>query len=333
MSIPVYDTLDELWLGAAAMLLGYGQPIPSRDGQCTELLGYVGRLANPQANFMFNPVRKMSVSYAAAEMLWYLSGTTDTTMLQAYAPQYKRFTEDGVHAYGSYGDRWRHDNEYVEEQIEAAASEKSSKLWEDHSSQLETLIKLLKNKPESRQAVVTMWNAGDLIHAFLGDRNDLPCTLSLAFSLRDNKLNCVGTMRSNDIWLGTPYDIWAFCCVQQLVAEALGVELGWYQHQANSLHVYDRNMEHFKSAANPTPFNTAPLQYVLHPGHTIINGSIGEALRLEEWHRTMFKGVTNIFNGLPEDSLLGQLVVMAASKWTGEAAERITNKIMRSYLC
>jgi hypothetical protein len=50
-------------------------------------------------------------------------------------------------------------------------------------------------------------------------------------------------MRSNDCWLGLPYDVLSFTTVQRVVASALGVQPGEYCHVADNLHLYEKDHE------------------------------------------------------------------------------------------
>jgi thymidylate synthase len=52
-------------------------------------------------------------------------------------------------------------------------------------------------------------------------------------------------MRSNDAYLGLPHDIFSFTMLQEMVARAIGAELGEYKHCAGSLHLYKK---HFAAA-------------------------------------------------------------------------------------
>ena len=266
-----YETLDELWLDAAHQIETNGNDLLSRDGNSREILGFVGRISNPKAHFMFNPFRRMSPSYAAAEFLWYLSGTSSIEMIKQYAPQYERFSDDGVTAYGAYGKRWKHP-EFYAELIKAFPNPEKEREIIDASlvtttihhatvvGQLLALISLLKSKPNTRQAILSMWTPGDLVHAVAGDKKDLPCTLNLIFSVRDGKLYLSTNMRSNDIWLGLPYDAFCFMSLQILIADVLNLDLGWYQHSAMSLHVDERNKEKFLVAAD-NPRNIIAKKY------------------------------------------------------------------------
>ena len=59
-------------------------------------------------------------------------------------------------------------------------------------------------------------------------------------------------MRSNDLWMGFPYDVFQFTNMQVLMSMELGVELGTYTHISGSLHLYKRNLvkvdEHYDSS-------------------------------------------------------------------------------------
>jgi thymidylate synthase len=127
---------------------------------------------------------------------------------------------------------------------------------------LTDLVQLLERDPDSRQAVVSVFDSTrDLNRA----KRDIPCTLSLHFMCRQRELNEVGevelhvSMRSNDIWLGTPYDFVQFAVLQASVAQALGARPGLYVHTAGSLHLYERDLEKAMEVdgfyhEDPTPF-------------------------------------------------------------------------------
>lgn len=294
-----FKTLDELWLSAVEDVLEGGMNMPSRDGPTVELLGYSARLVDPTAHFLFNPVRKLSASYGAAELLWYLSMTDDITMIKYYAPQYERFVENGI-AHGAYGKRWLYGMPYVFNNVGY------------RFSQFHAVIELLNKKPETRQAIMTMHRPTDLLHAIAGDKKDIPCTLSLQFFLRDGFLNLITTMRSNDLWLGLPYDVFCFTSVQLLIAEALGMKVGWYQHQAGSLHLYNRNVEKAHIVSQKTYNVPDGWKYQKHS--IPVFEAIPEALKQEEYNRVTRHCVGFDIEEIGEDSLLGQCIARTATK-------------------
>ena len=106
---------------------------------------------------------------------------------------------------------------------------------------------LLKNNPNSRQAVIHIKEPRDLVNR---PSKDVNCTIAMQFLLRDNKLDLIVTMRSNDIWLGLPYDVFNFTCMQIQMAMELGVNIGVYYHNAGSLHMYIKDKEKLKESNN-----------------------------------------------------------------------------------
>jgi thymidylate synthase len=72
---------------------------------------------------------------------------------------------------------------------------------------------------------------------------DSPCALALQFFIRQDRLDAVGMMRSNDAIWGLPYDVFLFTMLQELLASQLGVSLGSYTHIAGSMHLYDRHCD------------------------------------------------------------------------------------------
>jgi thymidylate synthase len=221
--VTTYDSLDEMWYAMLETLLRSGKQGPSRCGDMAgEVIGSQWRLrAGCDATFLCNPRRALDPVYASAELLWYLSRSDSGAGLLPYAPKYEMFLDEDGRAFGAYGHR-----------ILTNAEGRDL---------LEEAVGLLRKSPETRQCVVQIWRPTDLCEAVRGGRKDLPCTLSWQFVVRDGALHMCTTMRSNDAWLGTPYDVYCFTCIQRLVAGTLGVAVGEYVHTVGSLHLYAKN--------------------------------------------------------------------------------------------
>jgi thymidylate synthase len=67
--------------------------------------------------------------------------------------------------------------------------------------------------------------------------------VSVQFLIRDGLLHVVDTMRSSDLWLGWPYDIFNFSMLARYVICHLKQkpELGVIVLQAGSAHLYEQN--------------------------------------------------------------------------------------------
>jgi thymidylate synthase len=251
------------WLETLRAVLVEGRDLDSRNGGSLEVLGHSVRILDPRSGWIDCAVRKAKLRYACAELLWYLSGTDDG-WIKHYAPQYVRFLEEDGTAWGAYGARMA------------------------RADQLRFVVRELTVRPNSRRAIIAMWMPRLDCPKTLDEGADVPCTLSLQFLLRGNKLNCVATMRSNDAWLGMPYDVFCFTAIQRLVASALRVELGWYQHQVGSMHLYEHNLEkahqclqRMQSAGDGQIVGDGP------PGWDAMWESVTKALKAEWVARTL----------------------------------------------
>jgi len=300
----VYSNVDELWLNVVHNIIATGREMPSRVGQIKEVTGYSATLLNIESTFLLNPRRKLSPMYAAAETLWYLSGTGKIKMLIAYAPQYVNFAEDGV-AFGAYGARIKQFN------------------------QLSLLIDVLRKSPNSRQALISFWQGSDLEHAYLADHKDLPCTMSLQFLIRNGALHLIATMRSNDAWLGTPYDIFAFTCLQRLIADALNVKYGTYTHQVGSMHLYEKNWKAAKESLLDTMHyvDDRDLRHGWPKDIGVWRSQIQLALCAEGRYR-------NGLNGIAEQRSLGEgmlydLVACCARKFESHGSIVVFSPVLR----
>jgi len=240
----MFRNINDLWIDAIEHLLYHSHESTSRVGNIKEDLAFTATLSNIDQTFLLNKRRKLSPAYGSAELLWYLMPTKSIEMIVAYAPQYIKFTDnDNRIAFGAYGYRIA----------------KNTCL-----NQLNLIIEHLKAMPDSRQAIITMWNADDLYASVYDKHNDIPCTISLQFFIRFNSLSMITTMRSNDAWLGLPYDIFTFTCIQRLVANALNIPTGTYTHQVGSMHLYEKHWKAAEESLNIDRYYKAECNRIEH---------------------------------------------------------------------
>ena len=209
------DTLDDLLRAVFGKLLKIRTRVKPTKGLNSELIGVVLELRRPRARLSRTDT-KGTVFSCLGETLWYLSRGNDLSFIQYYlGAKYAKYSDDGKTIYGGYGPR-----------LFAARGD---------INQIANITKLLSKKSATRQAVIQIFDARDIIEK----HNDVPCTCTLQFLLRNGRLNLLTHMRSNDAFLGLPHDVFAFTFIQELVARSLGVELGIYRHFVGSLHLYE----------------------------------------------------------------------------------------------
>lgn len=190
-----------------------------RGKKIRELIDCDITILNPIDNLVTNKCRGLSPNYLAKEYFWYKSGSRDPK----YAPNSKFWQsianeDDGLinSNYGAY-----------------IFAQKDSKYPE--LSVFDATVKLIKDDPDTRHAIIQI-----PIIPRRGSK-DTPCTSSIHFILRENKLFATVYMRSCDIIAGFPYDMFQFTMWQIELANKLGVELGWFRFIAGSLHVYEED--------------------------------------------------------------------------------------------
>lgn len=187
----------------------------SRDGGVKgEVLNAVTVIKDPTRGIVLSDIRKMPMRYAVGELMWYLSGNPELSAIQNYTHAWDRMSDNGETVNSNYG--WCIQHKYGFDQ------------WA-------YVRDMLKSDPLSRQAVLHIKTADNT------PSKDVNCTVCLQFLIRDGKLHATVYMRSNDIWMGFPYDVFSFTAMQCKMAMELGVGIGTYTHIAGSLHLYERN--------------------------------------------------------------------------------------------
>lgn len=201
-----FNDADHLYATVLAEILAHGDPVAPRGRITKEIRGATIVLDRPEYNVIGAPSRHLNYSFSVAEWLWMLLGKNDVRSIVYYNPHLAPYSDDGLTFGGAYG----------------------PKLVE----QLPYVMKCLKADPESRQAVVNIWRERP------GQSADIPCTVAMQFFLRRDLLEMHTYMRSNDGWLGLPYDLFNFTQIQRYLACQLDVGAGSYRHTVGSLHLY-----------------------------------------------------------------------------------------------
>lgn len=261
-----------MYLELLQHLVDCGKPAVPRGQPTRELLDVQVIIKEPASVHVLETARRSPASIAATEAAHLIAGVSSLEQLDsASGGRFSRFADHG-RLRGAYGPR--------------------------AYSQLERVIQLLSGDPDSRQAAVSIWNGTELA----APSKDVPCTISLHFTIRGGKLLMRTSMRSNDIFLGFPIDIEMFAALQKTVAAALGIPAGQYTHAVGSLHLYDRDLERamlilsaglgWQTREPALPDGALPLVTDLIPGQRwrssrqavedIVMFQFGTALYLEE---------------------------------------------------
>lgn len=97
------------------------------------------------------------------------------------------------------------------------------------SNQFQRVVTTLRNKPQSRKAVVVLGVSADFVS----------CINAMHFYLRNQQLHLTYFSRGQDLWLKFCPDVLAIRKLQAMIAAELGnVELGPLQGVISSAHIY-----------------------------------------------------------------------------------------------
>ena len=172
-------------------------------------------ITDPKDRKIINKERNWKEDYAEAEWQWYLTGDPNIkTLGDIYGkiPEiWKRMANDAGNVNSNYGYQW------------------------ERTSQLDIIIDMLKTKPDTRQAAISIYDAKEISDY----TNDTPCTYAVQFTIVHNRLDMCVTMRSNDLWYGFCNDQYQFSKLQEMVSKQLDIETGVYYHFAHNMHLYN----------------------------------------------------------------------------------------------
>ena len=192
-------------------LLAKGKKVPSRVGDTLEVEDVTIKLHDPRRAMPTNRPG-YNKGFGLLEAAQLVGGFHDEEAMKLALPKIADFTD----FHGAYGKR-------------VALRD-----------QVRKIIKMLRDDPGTRRAVIALWDAGLDIN---GGHTDHPCTIAITFRIRDGALNMTVHMRSNDIWRGWAYDCVQFAQLQITIASFVGVRVGTYTHHADSFHIYERDLE------------------------------------------------------------------------------------------
>lgn len=218
------DDMRKSYTDIAQLVLSKGQRRAPRDQLTYDLGPTTIVLSDPRRAVPTDIGRKLNLRIGAAETVQLIAGVSDAAQLNGVSgDRFQRFTNNDLLT-GAYGPR--------------------------AFSQLPGVITKIAQDYDTRQGWVNIWRAGELED---DTRRDIPCTVALGFFVdaATGKLDMMTFMRSNDLWLGVPYDFMMFTRLQSVVAWALGRQVGTYTHTTVSLHLYARDEARLSTLHTP----------------------------------------------------------------------------------
>ena len=192
-------------------VMGRGVITAPRGMKTQEVVGAQIEIISGANAMPLSTERRVNPDIGIAEALQLISGRSFPDLMTRITKNFRQFM-DGEVLSGAYGPRIR--------------------------AQVPAVVDALKRDPDTRQAVLQIW---DPMHDLLDDSRDRACTIGLQFLLRNDHLLLFTSMRSQDVFWGLAYDIFMFAELQATIAWALAVKPGRIIHRVTSLHAYERD--------------------------------------------------------------------------------------------
>jgi len=205
-----------------------------------------------QAGFPLLTTKKVHVRSVVAELLWFISGSTNIGWLHEQGVTIWDEWADADGELGPvYGSQWRS--------------------WPTpdgrHLDQLAATIASIRTNPDSRRHLVSAWNVSQLDQMALP-----PCHTMFQFYVAPaadgapggRRLSCQLYQRSADVFLGVPFNIASYALLTHLVAQVCDLEVGDFVHTLGDTHLY---LNHLDQARRQLAREPRPLpRLVLNPG-------------------------------------------------------------------
>jgi thymidylate synthase len=197
------------------------------------VFGYQMRF-NLDEGFPLMTTKKLHLKSIIHELLWFISGNTNTGYLN----------ENGVRIWNEWADKNGNLGPVYGYQWRSWPAGNGEKI-----DQLANVISSIKKTPDSRRHIVSAWNVGDL------DRMALPpCHLLFQFYVAGGRLSCQMYQRSADIFLGVPFNIASYALLTHMVAQVTGLKPGDFIHTLGDAHIYLNHIEQGKLQLTREPY-------------------------------------------------------------------------------
>lgn len=221
--------------------------------------------------------KEMNWEAMLRELLWYLSGEDHIRNLRRYTKIWDAWADENGNLDTAYGRYWR--------RFPSPYRDEDGRWQVREVDQIQFVIDTLKKDPTSRRLVVTAWEPGNAHTSRLP-----PCHYTFVFNVQGSRLNCHLTQRSGDIALGIPFNLACYATLTQMIAQEVGLELGWFSHTIVDAHIYTRRPDGTMAEYDHIPGLLEQLQREprplprLHIARKPFNELRFEDFRLEGYH-------------------------------------------------
>lgn len=194
-----------------------------------------------RAGFPLLTTKHVSLRSVAAELLWFLSGSTNERDLAAMGSNIWRPWADAEGNVGpSYGYNWR------------AFGASVTDAGVDQIAEIVAGIRAVKANPRddrARRLVLTALDPATVDESAL-----YPCHVLVQWHVGRGTLSCHLYQRSADLFIGSPYNIASYALLTHLMARATGLCPGKLVVSMGDAHIYTNHLEQVREQLTRGPY-------------------------------------------------------------------------------
>jgi len=270
--------MERAYLDLLSEVLRDGEDRMDRTGVGTKSVFGRQLRCNLKNNFPLITTKRIPWRPVLGELLWFIEGSGDERRLAEITygtrdPEQKTiWSPNAEYTTGSkfkpeftgdlgrvYGVQWRTWQHHVVRHAGTSVNHPdggetfySASVLRQEIDQLANIINKIKTNPADRRMVLTAFNVGEMDQMALP-----PCHMFSQFHVNEMKkeLDCLVYIRSNDLFLGTPFNIASYAILTYAIAHVTGYTPGDLIVTIGDAHIYRNHLDQVKEqlAREPLP--------------------------------------------------------------------------------
>ena len=197
--------------------------------------------------------RKMSLRMIFEELMFFLSGKTNTKILEEKGVNIwtKNTSREFLNSRnlqalpeGDIGHTYSFSFRHFGADYGTCLDDYSDKGFD----QLSWLINEIKTNPESRRLIISLWEPNRFTKASLP-----PCLMLYQFHVQDGELSCICTQRSSDLVVAAFWNIASASLFLNLIASTCSLKVGELTWNVGNAHIYENLIDAAKEQSKRIP--------------------------------------------------------------------------------
>ena len=191
--------------------------------------------------------KRIHLKSVVHELLWFLRGDTNVQYLRDNGVSiWDEWADEKGDLGPVYGYQWRN--------------------WPTpdgrHIDQIANVVTQIRNNPNSRRILVTAMNIADFPDERVSPQQNVaegkmalaPCHAFFQFYVADGKLSCQLYCRSQDVFLGTPFNWASYALLTHMIAQQCDLEVGDFVWVGGDCHIYSNHLQQVAQQLERTPY-------------------------------------------------------------------------------